>query len=63
MDVMVVALEHTDNSAAAKDGLAVRPPHVRSHRRASTASVRLILSAVVAWARAAMARRMSATPA
>lgn len=62
-DILVIALNHTDGFPAAKDGLAARPLHAKSRHRASTDSARLILSAVVAPARAAMARRMFATPA
>lgn len=51
------------NFAAVRDGLAAQLLRVRNRHRVSTASVRLILSAVVAPARAAMAKQMSATPA
>jgi hypothetical protein len=61
--ILVITLEHADSFVAARDGLVARPLHARNHLRASTVSVRPTLSAVVAPARAAMARRMSATPA
>ena len=51
------------NFAAVRDGLVAQPLRVKSRHRVSMASVRLILSAVVAPARAAMAKQMSATPA